>query len=135
MIFNRSKKLKFIFFISVCIILNGCMNMQSQIKPQSTLIATSSISTPIPSPTSDKYAAVLAIARKKINEAYGIEPQNLIMRSINQVNWPDSCLGVTKEDVFCLQVITPGYRIVLESEQQQFVLHTDLAGRSAVVTK
>lgn len=46
------------------------------------------------------------------------------------VEWPDACLGVTEEGEMCAQVITPGYRIVVESGGQQYTLHTDLSGSS-----
>jgi len=36
------------------------------------------------------------------------------LTSVEVVDWPDRCLGAPREDEVCAQVITPGYRIVLE---------------------
>jgi hypothetical protein len=35
--------------------------------------------------------------------------------SIDAVIWPDACLGIVSEGLFCAQVRTPGYRIVLSA--------------------
>ena len=45
--------------------------------------------------------------------------------SIEAVEWPNSCLGIEKEGSICLQVIVPGYRIVVESNGQQLEYHTN----------
>jgi len=45
--------------------------------------------------------------------------------SAERVDWPDSCLGITKRDIACAEVITPGYRIILEVKGQAYEYHTD----------
>jgi hypothetical protein len=47
---------------------------------------------------------------------------------VESMSWPDSCLGVTSPDEMCLQVITPGHRIVLEANGQSYEYHTDATG-------
>ena len=49
------------------------------------------------------------------------------------VEWPDSCLGVVREGSFCAEVITPGFKIVLEHAGVQTEYHTDTAGNLAIV--
>lgn len=34
--------------------------------------------------------------------------------SVEAVDWPDACLGAARPDEACAQVITPGYRIVID---------------------
>ncbi len=47
------------------------------------------------------------------------------------VDWPDSCLGCAKAGEMCMDVITPGYLIVLRVGENEYTYHTDT--RNAVV--
>ncbi|TLN24276.1 hypothetical protein FDZ74_03030, partial [bacterium] len=64
-------------------------------------------------------AAALPQAAVKARQALAAEldlAHDLLVSvlSVEEVEWPDSCLGVSQKDVMCAQVITPGYRVVLE---------------------
>lgn len=50
--------------------------------------------------------------------------------SVEKVDWPDPCLGIPDPLELCAQVITPGYRIVLNANGQQIIYHTDESGRN-----
>jgi len=64
----------------------------------------------------------------------GVENGEIIAAvSAEFVEWPDSCLGVVRENVFCAQVITPGFKIVLEHAGVEYEYHTDTAGNLAFV--
>jgi hypothetical protein len=52
--------------------------------------------------------------------------------SVEAVEWPDSCLGVTSADTMCAMVITPGYRVVLNVEGQEVEYHTNEDGSEIV---
>lgn len=68
-------------------------------------------------------------ARKALADKLGIESELLInVVSVEEVEWPDSCLGISDPDVMCLQVITPGYRITLEANGRRYEYHTDESG-------
>jgi hypothetical protein len=41
------------------------------------------------------------------------------------VVWPDACLGAAGLDELCAQVLTPGYKITLAVDGQQYTYHTD----------
>jgi hypothetical protein len=45
--------------------------------------------------------------------------------SVEAVNWPDAALGCPQPDMIYAAVITPGYRVVLETADARFVVHTD----------
>jgi heat shock protein HslJ len=45
-----------------------------------------------------------------------------------QAEWTDSCLGLGRPDESCLQVITPGWRVVLEVNGQRYEVRTDRTG-------
>jgi hypothetical protein len=51
-----------------------------------------------------------------------------------QVEWPDSCLGLAQPDEACLQVITPGWRVVVEVNGQTYEIHTNDTGTAVRVT-
>ncbi|HZP58329.1 MAG TPA: hypothetical protein VFC53_12370 [Dehalococcoidia bacterium] len=57
--------------------------------------------------------------------------------SVEAVAWPDACLGIDQPGKVCAQVITPGYRIVVEdnraSPSQRVEYHTDRNSPANVV--
>ncbi len=62
-----------------------------------------------------------------------IDVSKITVQSIEAVEWPDSCLGVVEKGVYCAQVITPGYKIILEAEGQTYEYHTNQSGSSLVM--
>lgn len=71
-------------------------------------------------------------AVKKVVEMVSAEnslrPADVRVISAEEVMWNDSCLGVNQRGMMCMQVITPGYRVVIEAGGKQMVYHTDDAG-------
>lgn len=65
-------------------------------------------------------------------ETLGTPREEIYILDIQEVEWNDSCLGVSKPDQMCLQVITPGYRIIVEAQGKKLVLHTDREGKRIV---
>ncbi len=59
-----------------------------------------------------------------------VQPDALTVISVEAVEWNDACLGVSEPGQMCAQVITPGYRIVVEAGGEQFTYHTDSRGAS-----
>lgn len=51
---------------------------------------------------------------------------------VEEVDWPDACLGAARPDEACAQVLTPGYRVVVEAGGRTIEYHT---GRSAGVRR
>lgn len=58
-----------------------------------------------------------------------IESVEIQVVQVEEVQWRDSSLGCPQEGEMYLQVITPGFRIVLEAQGQQYEYHTDSGGR------
>ena len=56
-----------------------------------------------------------------------ILPTEVLVQSIQPVQWPDSCLGISGSGN-CLTVITPGFRIILEARGKRFEYHSNLDG-------
>jgi hypothetical protein len=52
----------------------------------------------------------------------------VVLVSLEAVDWPDTSLGNPQAEMFYAQVITPGYKIVLASGGANYEYHTDLNG-------
>lgn len=78
----------------------------------------------VPSPEG---AAVKALVDK-----LGVTVPEIKLVTVEAVEWPDSCLGVSRPDARCAQAITPGYRVVLDYGGQTYTFHTDADGTSVV---
>lgn len=65
------------------------------------------------------------IAISKLAENLGITPDKIKLVSTEAVDWPDSCLGVSIEGMMCSQVVTPGFRVILEADGKQVEYHTN----------
>jgi len=59
------------------------------------------------------------IAISTLAENLGITPDQIKLISTEAVDWPDSCLGLETEGVACAQVLTPGFRVILEAADKQ----------------
>lgn len=57
-----------------------------------------------------------------------LEDQDIRLISSEKVQWRDSCLGVERPGMMCLEVITPGYLLVFETSQGVFEAHTNEDG-------
>ncbi len=71
--------------------------------------------------------AVMA-ARTAMAVQLGLELDMVKVWTVEPMTWPDACLGVPQPDEMCAQVLTPGYRIVIEVNGVRYVLHTDETG-------
>jgi hypothetical protein len=50
------------------------------------------------------------------------------VQSVEPVDWPDACLGAAGPDEVCAEVITPGYRIILDVGGETVEYHASRAG-------
>ena len=67
-------------------------------------------------------------ARAALVQKLGVDPDTIVLVSAEQVDWPDACLGIQKPGIACAQIISPGYKVILEAEGRQYEYHTDLTG-------
>jgi hypothetical protein len=69
-------------------------------------------------------------ARQALAGLLKLAAQQIKVVSSEQMDWPDSCLGAAETGEMCLQVITPGYKVVMQANGQQYIYHTDETGKS-----
>ena len=73
---------------------------------------------------------VMEMARSHLAETLSIPLEEVDRVSIQRVEWPDASLGCPSPGELYAQVVTPGYRVILEVEGETHELHTDEAGET-----
>jgi hypothetical protein len=71
-------------------------------------------------------AALIELAKKDLAQQLSVAADQITVVSSVYMDWPDSSLGCPQPGFAYSQVITPGYRIVLEQAQKQYDYHTNL---------
>lgn len=62
----------------------------------------------------------------------GVAAEEIMLKHIEPVTWPDASLGCPKKGRLYAQVLTPGYRLVLSDGITDFEYHTDGHGRAVL---
>jgi len=73
-----------------------------------------------------------AVEAAKVELARGlsVDPAQIRVDSLEQVSWPDSCLGIPTPGEDCSTIETPGFRVILQARDCHFTYHTDLSGEN-----
>ncbi|MBM3257500.1 MAG: hypothetical protein FJY98_04250 [Candidatus Liptonbacteria bacterium] len=69
-------------------------------------------------------AAARAFAAERLN----MEEGKVTVISAVWREWPNTCLGLPLEEEMCAEVITPGYEVTLQFEEQEHVYRTNEDG-------
>ena len=80
----------------------------------------------------DEAERVVQLAREDLAQRRGFALEGIRLVSVNAVRWRDASLGCPRPNTKYLQVITPGFKVVLEAEGRTYEYHTD-AGRVVVL--
>ncbi len=67
-------------------------------------------------------------ARGDLSGRLDVPDAEVSTTEVTRVEWPDACLGAAGRGEVCAEVITPGFRIVLEAQSREHVYHSDLRG-------
>ncbi len=67
-------------------------------------------------------------ARNALAEKLGLAPEAVRIISAEATDWPDACLGIYLPDEGCAQVLTPGFKVILEANGIRYEYHTDQNG-------
>ena len=87
--------------------------------------------TPEPAPTPELAPTppgAVALVQQAIADAAkrtGVDPSAIQVVSVEARDWPDSSLGCPKPGFAYSQIVTPGFRIVLNAAGKQLEYHTD----------
>lgn len=67
-------------------------------------------------------------ARKMLMDQLKVDVDLIGLVSAEQVDWPDGCLGIQTPGIMCIQVISPGYKVVLSANGVEYEFHTNETG-------
>lgn len=109
----------------LALILAACASQQPGV-PVTAETQTPLSATP-PDPSGLPAEAVLD-AQQWLAAQLGVGTEQVQIIQAEQAEWTDSCLGLGRPNESCLQVITPGWRVVLEVNGQRYELRTDRTG-------
>ena len=70
---------------------------------------------------------MVAIAKTDLMQRLGVTEEAIFVKSVEEKQWRNSSLGCPQPGMVYLQVITPGYRIVLTVGENDYDLHTDMS--------
>jgi hypothetical protein len=63
--------------------------------------------------------------RTDLAQRLGVSVDEIAIKEVKAVEWKDASLGCPTRGVNYVQVVTPGYRIVLEAKGQTYDYRTD----------
>ena len=66
--------------------------------------------------------------RNRVSEILGVPVESIQLKSIEPMEWPDSCLGLPEPDEACTQAITPGWLLVFSADGQDYRFRVDQTG-------
>ena len=83
-------------------------------------------------PDSEAPGAALS-AQQILAQQLHLDLTAIVIMSAEKVEWPDGCLGISIEGMACIQIVTPGYKVILEANGQRYEYHTDEMGANVVL--
>ncbi len=88
-----------------------------------------SLLSPLPTPPAGPLAAAVTYLAAEL----GISSEKVTIHSFEPVEWSDASLGCPQPGMMYAQVITPGYRFLLQAEGKEYEVHTDQTGQSVAI--
>ncbi|VVB85938.1 Uncharacterised protein [uncultured archaeon] len=72
-----------------------------------------------------EYQPVIDLAKKDLAARLNITAGQIQLARLEKVDWPDTSLGYPEKGKMYAQMITPGFRIVLEAGGRSYEYHGD----------
>ena len=63
-----------------------------------------------------------------ISETMGVAAENIQIKNVEQMDWPDGCLGLPEGDEACVEAITPGWLLTFDIDNQEYKYRVDQSG-------
>ena len=98
--------------------------------PPPTSIPTEVSPTPTHIPVDLTPAQMAAI--QEVSKKYNLPVDQIQIVNTEAVTWPNGCLGAVIPGAMCTDVVSPGFRIMLTANGQQFEIHTNQDGTSVI---
>ncbi|MGZ9165353.1 MAG: hypothetical protein ACXW4U_09270, partial [Anaerolineales bacterium] len=115
---------KILIRIALLILIITACSPEAQATEESPIIDEQSTPTHIPVDLTPAQRAALTA----LSENVGLPVDKIKLVSTEAVEWPDGCLGVQVEGLVCTQVVTPGFRLILEANGRPVEYRTNEDG-------
>jgi hypothetical protein len=79
----------------------------------------------LPTPPGFGMQGLIEKAKEDLAQRLSISPIRVNLLEMTEVEWSDSSLGCPQPGMDYVQVITPGYRILLETGGQEYEYHSN----------
>lgn len=89
--------------------------------------------TAAPTTQADEEATVVMVAQQVLASQVRVAPDQITVVDVEQVEWENTCLGLNIEEELCDGTKTPGYRVTLEVNGEEYGIHTDRYGQSVAL--
>jgi len=66
--------------------------------------------------------------QNRISETMGVAAESIQIQSVEQMDWPDGCLGLPEGDEACVEAITPGWLLTFNINDQIYRYRVDQTG-------
>jgi hypothetical protein len=80
-------------------------------------------------PLASELQSLIEKIKEDLAKRLSIPSTEIRLVEATQVTWPDASLGCPKMGVMYVQVVTPGFQIVLETGGKKYNYHTDTKDR------
>jgi hypothetical protein len=127
-LFNKSA-LAMTIILLTAVFLSSCSPplAQSSPTPQQVLGST-------PAVVNEQESAAIAAAKSALAGQLQIDVDAIQLVDIQQVQWPDGCLGVQQPGIMCAMHVVDGYRITLSAKNQSYEVRSNLDGSQIAVS-
>ncbi|MCL2930260.1 MAG: hypothetical protein O4861_09715 [Trichodesmium sp. St16_bin4-tuft] len=72
---------------------------------------------------------IVEVVRQDLASKIGIAPEKIKVIGVTQETWPNTCLGLPKNDELCGQMLVEGWRLILSHDKGKWIYRTDNLGR------
>lgn len=79
-------------------------------------------------------AQLVSRATEQMATELGVDAANITLVSIESVYWPDASLGCPEPDMVYAQMLTSGYRMLLQAADLEYIVHTSERPDSPLAT-
>lgn len=66
--------------------------------------------------------------QNQLSETLGVATDRIEIETVEQRDWPNSCLGLAEPDEVCAEVITPGWLVIFSIDGTEYRYRVDEIG-------
>jgi len=72
--------------------------------------------------------AVALSVQNQISQTLGVAVENIKITQVGQKDWPNGCLGLPQGNEVCTEVVTPGWLLTFNINNQEYKYRVDKTG-------